>query len=166
MHKHLIKPSEREFMKYHVHINRKQYIGSLVFLFLLIIMTIVYILMMPRWTEASPLLFPDCMFKQTFHLYCPGCGGTRAIEALLNLQPLVSFLYHPMIIYIVIWLGFFYIKIGIQIKKQKGLADFYISLLPLWGLPVLLILFFFMRNLLLVYCNVDFIGELGPYWHP
>lgn len=40
-----------------------------------------------------------CMFREITGLYCPGCGGTRAVKALLKARPLISFLYHPLVIY-------------------------------------------------------------------
>lgn len=152
-------------MKYHVHINKKQYFFCIVLLFLFIILSYLYVSYMPKCTGALPLIFPDCMFKQIFHLYCPGCGGTRSVECLFHLQPVQSCLYHPMVIYIVICLCFFYIKIGVQLKRQNGVADFNISTAPLWGLLFLLILFFIGRNILLVCTGFDYIGELSAYWN-
>ncbi|MBQ6855594.1 MAG: DUF2752 domain-containing protein, partial [Lachnospiraceae bacterium] len=35
-----------------------------------------------------------CMFRMLTGLYCPGCGGTRAVKALLTGHPIQSFLYH------------------------------------------------------------------------
>ena len=29
----------------------------------------------------------SCLFSQTLHLYCPGCGGTRAVQALITGKP-------------------------------------------------------------------------------
>jgi len=29
---------------------------------------------------------PECTFYKTWHLYCPGCGGTRAIHAFFHLD--------------------------------------------------------------------------------
>lgn len=43
--------------------------------------------------------FGSCIFFDIFHLYCPGCGGTRAIRALCSGRVLVSFWYHPLVPY-------------------------------------------------------------------
>ncbi len=47
-----------------------------------------------------PILpFRGCIFDKLFHLYCPGCGGTRALDALLKGEFLKSFQYHPLVLY-------------------------------------------------------------------
>ncbi len=38
-----------------------------------------------------------CMMQKLTGLYCPGCGGTRAVRALLAGHPLQSFLYLSLI---------------------------------------------------------------------
>ena len=40
-----------------------------------------------------------CLFRLLTGFYCPGCGGTRALWALLSGHPLLSFLYHPLVPY-------------------------------------------------------------------
>ena len=35
-----------------------------------------------------------CLFHELTGFYCPGCGGTRAVLALLAGHPVLSFLYH------------------------------------------------------------------------
>lgn len=42
--------------------------------------------------------FP-CLFQLLTGLYCPGCGGTRAVKALLAGNPAMSFQYHPLVLY-------------------------------------------------------------------
>ncbi|MBQ5660129.1 MAG: DUF2752 domain-containing protein [Lachnospiraceae bacterium] len=42
-----------------------------------------------------------CVFQELTGLYCPGCGGTRALKALLKGDVITSILYHPLILYVV-----------------------------------------------------------------
>ncbi len=42
--------------------------------------------------------FP-CLFHLTTGLYCPACGGTRAVRALLRGNLKMSFQYHPIVLY-------------------------------------------------------------------
>ena len=42
--------------------------------------------------------FP-CLFHLMTGLYCPGCGGTRAVRALLRGDLAMSFQYHPLVLY-------------------------------------------------------------------
>ncbi len=48
-----------------------------------------------------------CMMLEIFGLYCPGCGGTRAVDALLHGQILLSLWYHPLVIYTIVVFGGF-----------------------------------------------------------
>ncbi len=40
-----------------------------------------------------------CMFHLLTGLYCPGCGGTRAVRYLLRGDLVQSFVYHPLVPY-------------------------------------------------------------------
>ena len=42
-----------------------------------------------------------CLFRAVAKIYCPGCGGTRAVYLLLTGHPVLSFLYHPIVLYTV-----------------------------------------------------------------
>ncbi|MDO5416282.1 MAG: DUF2752 domain-containing protein [Lachnospiraceae bacterium] len=48
--------------------------------------------------------FP-CLFHMLTGLYCPGCGGTRAIRLLLRGEVAKSFVYHPFVPYLALVLG-------------------------------------------------------------
>lgn len=43
----------------------------------------------------------DCAFHSITGLYCPGCGGTRAIRELLRGNLRMSLQYHPLVLYAV-----------------------------------------------------------------
>lgn len=46
-----------------------------------------------------PFLRLPCLLHAFTGYYCPGCGGTRAVYALLHLQLWRSFCYHPLVPY-------------------------------------------------------------------
>lgn len=48
---------------------------------------------LPHLPESS------CLFWQYFGIYCPGCGGTRAVISLLHGRILESAWYHPLVVY-------------------------------------------------------------------
>lgn len=55
-----------------------------------------------------PVLPPNaCLFWRIFHIYCPGCGGTRAVRALLEGDFFRSLWYHPLVLYTVVLFGGF-----------------------------------------------------------
>lgn len=65
--------------------------------------------------------FPLCGFYQLTGYYCPGCGGTRAVVALLHLHILQSLRCHPLVLYTAVILGAFWIgkTLEIVIGRQR-----------------------------------------------
>lgn len=64
-----------------------------------------------------------CIVYRLFGIYCPGCGGTRALSALLQGHFLVSAWYHPLVIYTIIIFGGFMISqtlARLHFGKVKG----------------------------------------------
>ena len=63
--------------------------------------------MLRLWTSGEM----PCIFHELTGLYCPGCGGTRAVKALLGGEVLASFFYHPLVLYcavIAVWFAVSY----------------------------------------------------------
>lgn len=48
-----------------------------------------------------------CVVYRMFGIYCPGCGGTRAVNAILTGHFLQALWYHPLVPYTVIIFGGF-----------------------------------------------------------
>lgn len=62
---------------------------------------------------------PPCLFHTIFGLYCPGCGGTRAVLALLKGHILQSVWYHPIVVYTVILYGWYLVSNTIEWLSKK-----------------------------------------------
>lgn len=48
--------------------------------------------------ETAAKIYPGCPIHRWTGVYCPGCGGTRAFEALLHGQFLKSLRFHPLVV--------------------------------------------------------------------
>lgn len=103
----------------------------------------------------STLLLP-CLVNSTLGLYCPGCGGTRAVAALLHGDLVTSFICHPLVPYTAIGGGWFLLSQSVErISRHKikiGLKyrDGYI-----WAALGILIINFIIKNLLLIIWDID-----------
>lgn len=53
------------------------------------------LVILPKLNQAQI----GCVFLMLFGAYCPGCGGTRAFNALLHGHFLQSLWYHPLVLY-------------------------------------------------------------------
>lgn len=91
---------------------------------------------------------PPCIFLTFFGLYCPGCGGTRAVDALLQGHLLLSLWYHPIVLYTVIIYGGFMLT---QLLDRCGLLPgkgWKFHSWHLYGAIVLIAANFILKNLL------------------
>lgn len=97
-------------------------------------------------------ILPGCDFHMLTGMYCPGCGGTRAVIAFLNGHLVKAFLYHPFVPYCAILYTVFMVK-GTFAILSKGkfcymkLQNSYIFI----GIAIILIQFVIKDVLLLVY---------------
>lgn len=72
--------------------------------------------LLPQHVEKYCL---PCIIHRVTGLYCPGCGGTRAVVSLLRGRVLDSFLLHPLVPYGAAIGGWFMISQTIQ-RISKG----------------------------------------------
>lgn len=99
---------------------------------------IVPIIFIALWITAYLLIEPfwqmdvECIIHQKFGIYCPGCGITRSLRALLNWNIAESFKYHPSLI-IAIILGFIWylIELVSAIKEKVYFSCYYRVVFPL-----------------------------------
>lgn len=90
-----------------------------------------------------------CIVWMLFGAYCPGCGGTRAVNALLHGHFLLSLWYHPLVLYSFVLYFVFMVswtvaKFGLfGIKKGIAFRTGYI-----YGMVIVIAVNFLTKNLL------------------
>ncbi len=147
-------------MYYYAHITKRQFIVLCIFILTIPLFAYGYLFAAKNY----PIFFLPCGLKEHFHLYCPGCGGTHAVAALLEFNLIESFLYNPLVLYMVGCILYYVVKTILQLKKQNGDAHFSIHLGFLWVFVGLMVGIFIVRNFLLVRFQIDYMGELAKYW--
>ena len=100
-----------------------------------------------------------CLFHLLTGLYCPGCGGTRAVKYLLQGQILKSIQYHPLVVYVaVVAAGGAASHLLARILHRPGLKmskyDWYVYI----GIGVIVVNWIF-KNILLVVWRIDLLAE-------
>lgn len=138
---------------------------------LLVVLTVIGICLIPLlwWFRSAygDLVFSvrPCFFPTVWHLYCPGCGGTRAVNLLLDGNLLGSVLANPtpvclIPLFIRIWGVLLYNSmIGYKKKMIPPL-----TITEIWVLFVAYIVYGIIRNVLLVFFHIDYLGDLAVYW--
>lgn len=81
----------------------------------------------------------ECSFHKFTHLYCPGCGGTRASYYLSRGRFLKSFLCNPFVIYTVgDYIVFMINTILVKLTKKVGFTGFPVTVTIYVGVGILL----------------------------
>lgn len=100
-----------------------------------------------------------CVFHDLTHLYCPGCGGTRAVKALLKGHLLKSIYYNPSFILGVLLILYYEVGVFITLIKKNGKRYYYAKAIPVYIYLAFLILFAVVRDCLLVYGHIDMLHD-------
>lgn len=94
---------------------------------------------------------PPCVLHSRTGLYCPGCGGTRAVIALLHGHILASLYYHPIVVYTAIVGGWFMISQTIQRFSQGKLRiGMHYRDIYLWLALAIVVINCLVKNLVLI----------------
>lgn len=121
---------------------------------LFLLYAIYHMLPVPLFKNKVP-----CLVHSVLGLYCPGCGGTRAISALLHGQFWNSFICHPIILYTVIFGGWFLISQTIQrISKHRIKIGMHYRDAYLWAALVIVCMNFIIKNALLLIWHIDLLA--------
>ncbi|MCM1283127.1 MAG: DUF2752 domain-containing protein [Muribaculaceae bacterium] len=94
---------------------------------------------------------PPCMIHRLTGLYCPGCGGTRAVTALLQGHLLKSLFYHPIVGYTAAVGGWFMVSQTIaRVSRGRFAIGMHYRDIYLWIALALVVVNCIAKNLVLV----------------
>ena len=126
---------------------------------------IIVILFLPLYMKISTWIgevLGGCIMHR-FFIYCPLCGGTRAVAALAHLDFVVAWNYNafvvlacPVVLALDVWAWVRYFQ-----KKEP------LIILPRWTWIVFCVVFltyFILRNCLMIFFGIDPTGDLGYFW--
>ena len=100
-----------------------------------------------------------CPFHELFHIYCPGCGGTRALFELLHGHILTSLYCNPAIFLGLILILYYEVGAIITIIKNNGKCYYYQKGKLVYGYLIIVALFTAVRDYLLVAMGIDMLGD-------
>lgn len=87
----------------------------------------------------------QCPILTLFHIYCPGCGGTRMVHSLIHFDFYQAFRYNPLLFLGVMLGGCYLLYFLFCLLKKKEVM---IPSIPLWILVILLLLLYMvLRNM-------------------
>ncbi|SEI75287.1 Protein of unknown function [Lachnospiraceae bacterium A10] len=106
------------------------------------------------------MILRPCPFHQVTGFYCPGCGGTRSVIALLHGHILQSLIYHPIVLYVVVMFLYAMLKTAYS-RITKNPAKRY-HFRPAYAYIALIILGinFLIKNIALAY-GLDLLTALS-----
>lgn len=111
--------------------------------------------MLAEWVKEIASLLPECMFHRVTGLYCPGCGGTRAVLAFLRGNFVASFCYHPLVPYTAVLCVYGILYFLFQKIRHKKTPLHHRKFWWLWGALILLFGNFIFKNAILIFFHIS-----------
>lgn len=102
--------------------------------------------------------FP-CAVHELLHIYCPGCGGTRAIRVLLQGHFLQSLICNPAVILGILLVLYYETGVVVTLIKKNGKYYFYRKMGLAIGYLGVVLVFAVVRDWLLICFQVDLLND-------
>jgi hypothetical protein len=84
-------------------------------------------MVLQRFSPATSSFYPRCPVFLWLHLYCPGCGGTRALAALLHGRLIEALHWNPMV---AISFPFVFLFFALSYRRAIQTGPFYWPAVP------------------------------------
>lgn len=116
------------------------------------------------WADRVFGWFPTCPMHDFLHIYCPLCGGTRAVDALIRFRLVEALRCHPIVVLFCAAVLVYDAAVWVRLLRRKQPL---LPRVPMWAVWTTLGLFagyWILRNLLLVGFGVDPMGDLAGFY--
>jgi Protein of unknown function (DUF2752) len=98
------------------------------------------------FNPATHNFYPACLFHAMTGLYCPGCGGTRAVYQLLHGRVLLALHYNALFVLALVALAVWGARFAVR-KSRNQQTFFQLHPKTLWMFIVIALVFTVLRNL-------------------
>lgn len=116
------------------------------------LIAVVILYLLARFVSQN-ITLPPCLFFEITGLYCPGCGETRAVNALLDGNILLSLRQNVLVIGFLVVSAIIYIETVLKIVFEKEFKSLIINYKFLWIFLSFLLVYSVARN---------FIPQIAP----
>ena len=126
---------------------------------------IVDVLLLPLYMKVANWfsgIFGGCLMHR-FFIYCPLCGGTRALAALTRFQFAEAWNYNALVVILCFVVLAFDVWAWVRYFQKKEP----LIILPKWSYLAFcaaLITYFILRNVLMIFFGIDPTGDLVYFW--
>lgn len=112
-------------------------------------------------TPLLDFISAECFFRIHFHIYCPGCGGSRAVLALLRGNLIQSLKYNPIPFLFLVYLFITTTLTSVKLFS-KGMYSFpRVHLGCSIGVLAFIIMYSILRNYLWLIYGIDLLGDFS-----
>ena len=100
-----------------------------------------------------------CMMHDLLHVYCPGCGGTRAVFALIHGRIWESLCYNPAVIMGGLLIIYYELGVFLTIVKKNGKKYYVASGWPAYVYLIFIFAYGIVRDVMLLGFHVDMLHD-------
>ncbi|MDF2821634.1 MAG: hypothetical protein K0R15_2075 [Clostridiales bacterium] len=102
----------------------------------------------------------ECLILSKLHIYCPGCGGTRAFSQIIEGDIVGSILSNPIPLFMIIIYIIIFIDMTRKLISPKNNKWF--NYKPAFITIILLIFYtLILRNIIAILLGIDYLGDLS-----
>lgn len=104
----------------------------------------------------------DCRVRQHYGIYCPACGGSRAVMCLFRLDIVGALRAYAPLVLCVLFLAELDVRLLLDLVRHTDTAR---TFRPLWralSVLALIVLTVTVRNVLLLGFHIDLLGDILP----